>query len=987
MTLIPQSEIDDLKARTDIVAVISRYIELKQQGKCFVGRCPFHGKDDTPSLRIDPVKAVWNCLGGCSGSVNAGGGKGKSGGDVFSFIMKIEKLDFRGAAKFLGLDVKDEGAPPRRNGHSGPKIVALPTVATVALSTARLSTAAQSRAPRTAYISRAVDHWVQEHAINRRSQEYLESRGLVTKALQRAYKVGYSSGSIEDLAGPEESEVHQALKEIGVLSKDGKETMKGRVVFPLMALNQLPVSFYGRSIREEHEPHHMRPAGPPSGLFNWNAARYAEQLILVEAILCAYSMLEARVPNVIPLCGSAAIPSELWDLLERFPVKSVVLGLDADETGRKQTPILAAQLRAKGLHVLTIEWPEKDPNEILVKLGPKKLREIFDKLLAAPKACDVAVSEAAKPLLTALSSPDAAPLADEDLAVRKRSSEGPDASAPPAVEPSTSPSATASASARPTAGQLLAPGLTLSYDDRLWDVTWQNGPEGQLRAHVKVFLGAAEVPAFLDTLNLLTSRSREGFAKKAASLALPLDAPAREQQQLLRLLEADLMRIAELGEERRKAAKETKDDKPQAMTQERRLLAMAYVKAPHLLARVATDIGTAGYVGEPTIKALGYLVCVSRKLPEALSMVILSSSGSGKSALAEVLEKLTPEEDLIVVTRFTASSLYWMPRDALKRKFISIEERSGSQEADYSIRALQSKKKVTMMAPVKDQATGKLETKLFEVEGPASTLESTTESQIHQENATRCFEVRLDESCEQTKRIQDAQRFAKTIEGHRARLVGHEIAALHQDVQRLLRPVRVVIPYAASIEFPTESIRMRRDNPRFLNLVEALAFLHQYQRPLTVFATGEPSDRPLDEIGDDELDEVRVEATLDDYAAAYELASDLLYETLNELKRPLRTFYGKVRSLITDEATKRGEAVSEVSILSREIRQQTNLPPHVVKRSLAELVELEYLAVTRGTRGAASAYRLVDLPEKEAGRIPGLLFPDELARNLSEKSS
>ncbi|MEO7917853.1 MAG: hypothetical protein ABIT01_00185, partial [Thermoanaerobaculia bacterium] len=274
--------------------------------------------------------------------------------------------------------------------------------------------------------------------------------------------------------------------------------------------------------------------------------------------------------------------------------------------------------------------------------------------------------------------------------------------------------------------------------------------------------------------------------------------------------------------------------------------------------------------------------------------------------------------------------------------------------------------------------------KFFEVEGPASFLESTTESRIHHENATRCFEVRLDESREQTLRIQDAQRFAKTLEGHRARGKGQEIAALHHDVQRILRPVSVVIPYASAIEFPTESIRTRRDNPRFLSLIDALAFLHQYQRPLTLFESGEASMTPLDEIADEELAGVRVEATLDDYAMAYELASDLLYETLSELKRPLRVFFSAIRELARRQETQRGKSLDGqvVSLLQRQIRDFTKLEPHTVRRCLAELVELEYLGITRATNGAAYAYRLLELPEKEGGRIPGLLLPEELAEKL-----
>ncbi len=824
---------------------------------------------------------------------------------------------------------------------------------------------------------------------------------------------------------------------MGILAENGngsvKETMRGRIVIPFIAFNQLPVGVYGRSVKDELLPHHRLLRGPRVGLINPNAARGHQELILVESPYDAFSLSEMGLHNAVPLCGAVLLPDHL-ELVRRFAVKSVVVGLDADDTGKKAGPVVAAALSELGVLARVVEWPEKDPNALLVAHGPKKAREIVDALLRAPVSCDLSApasasvpvsheDEAPRPTVDGVSI-SVSSLIDEassreparlpgDLgaaSVREESSQaelelGAFASdsqgAPPAdptnisaealvaspVAVSVAPAADVPAPPRPAKSELLAPGLTLSYDDRLWAVIWQDGPEGQLRAHVKVFLGAAEVPAFLDSLNLRSSRSRDGFTRKAASLALPLDASQRDVQQLLRLLEEDLLRIAELGEERRKAAVTKSDERPGTLTEERRLRAMAYAKAPHFLARVVDDIGAAGYVGEPTIKALAYLVSISRKLPEALSMVILSSSGSGKSALAEVLEKLTPEEDLIVVTRFTASSLYWMPRDALKRKFVSIEERSGSQEADYSIRALQSKSKVTMMAPIKDQATGKLETKFFEVEGPASFLESTTESRIHHENSTRCFEVRLDESCEQTRRIQDAQRFAKTLEGHRAKGRGQEIAALHQDVQRLLRPVRVVIPFAAAIEFPAESIRTRRDNPRFLNLIEALAFLHQVQRPLTLFESGEKAARTLEELSDDELDGFRVEATLDDYAMAYELAAELLYETLAELKRPLRAFFSAVRELAREEGTKRGVKASCVPLLTRQIRDRTRLEQHTVRRYLAELVELEYLAITRGVNGAAYAYRLVDLPEKEGGRIPGLLLPEELAAKLERLRS
>jgi DNA primase len=1016
--LVSPDTIAEVKTRHDIAAFIgSSGVELKRQGRFFVGRCPFHSPDKTPSLVVDPSAQLFNCLGACRTKPNAGGGKGSSGGDVIAFAMKLWGVDFREALKRLGADVPKDLPLPRTRAMKRNGTVA-DTSGALALSDLT------SRAPRIEARLRSVEVDEKELSINVRAQEFLESRALVTKQIWRAFHVGYASGALEELCQSEESLARKLFVEMGRLTKDGKDRMKSRVVFPLYAFNQLPVALYGRAIDEGVVPRHMLEPGPRRGLVNQNAGKRSREILLVESALCVLSLAEAGVTNAVALLGSSVVTEDHRELVRRSGVTSVVVALDGDETGRKAAPQIAAAFAELGVSVRAIEWPEKDPNAILVEHGPRKLREIVDRLLAPALARDVAhvpaeiaaehvgarelaVDAAVNPpLLTApcLSCVKPARESTEEVsAVREEVADvssvaklsaqdlaGDVAASDPSIENAQSvenigvAETTASTEAALDEAELVsrerlaAPSLTLTRGERLFVIDWLDGPSpAHLRATVKLFVGEApQAPAHLDSFNLLSSRSRETYARRAASLALPPDAASSDTARLVRLLEGDLLKIAELGTARREAAEKAPATSPSSIGEERRRSALTYLRSPDLLSRLALDIGASGYVGETTVKVLGYLVSISRKLSDALSMVILSSSGSGKSALAEVLEKLTPEEDLLVVTRFTASSLYWMGKDALKRKFVSIEERVGSQEADYSIRALQSKKKVTMMTPIKDQATGKIETKLFEVEGPASFLESTTESQIHHENATRCFEVRLDESREQTRRIQEAQRHAKTREGQRQRLLASEIEALHQDVQRLLRPIRVVIPFADEIEFPSESIRMRRDNPRFLNLIEALAFLHQYQRPLQLFSTGERSERPLETLSDEELLGYRIEATLEDYASAYELASDLLYETLAELKRPLRVFFGAIRELAK-------EAGETASFLGRQLRDRTSLPHHTIKRYLAELVELEYLAVTRGVRGATNAYRLVDLPEKEGGRIPGLLLPAELAAKLS----
>ncbi len=408
--LIAKADIDALKRRHDLAAfVASSGVELRRVGKYLMGRCPFHPDEKTQSLVVDPKSQQWNCLGGCRANGNGGRGKGSSGGDLFAFAMKAWGVDFREAYARLGGEVKDELPPPRRRGKGG-------------------SLAPVGRAPRTEVLAGAVEHWHRQLSESSAAQEYLESRGLVTRALWRAFRVGHSTGSLLEVAS-EESPARQHLLALGVLARDEEqrivERMAGRVVFPLLALNQLPVNVYGRAISAALEPHHMYLPGPRRGLFNWNAARRAEEIVLVESVIDALSLVEAGVGQAIALFGASGVTEEHRDLVRRFGVKRVVVALDADDAGHQAAPQVAERFGDLGAEVEIVEWPQEDPNALLVRYGPQKLREMVGALLAPAKQRDVGTS------------PDTAGAGSEP-----RGGEG----GPPAVS-GASPSLTASASA------------------------------------------------------------------------------------------------------------------------------------------------------------------------------------------------------------------------------------------------------------------------------------------------------------------------------------------------------------------------------------------------------------------------------------------------------------------------------------------------------------------------------------------------------------
>jgi hypothetical protein len=369
---------------------------------------------------------------------------------------------------------------------------------------------------------------------------------------------------------------------------------------------------------------------------------------------------------------------------------------------------------------------------------------------------------------------------------------------------------------------------------------------------------------------------------------------------------------------------------------------------------VARDVDALGYVGEETNKRLLYLVSVSRKLQGPLSAIVLSQSGAGKSGITEVIEKLTPPEDVVLLTRLTPQSLYYTEPGFLDRKLVIVEERYGSQEADYSIRVLQSRGKLIAAAPIKDPQTGSLKTRVFTVEARAAFIEATTASGVNHENATRCFELTMDESAAQTAKIHERQRRMKTEAGLALRQAAEAVQRRHWNAQRLLEALPVVIPYAEELTFPTAWMRTRRDHARFLNLIEVSAFLHQQARERRGGA---------------------VVAAVADYAAAYQLAGQVLSDTLSDLRRPLR----QALTRIVELSLKGGDG----TVSRREIREALALPDTTVRHWLAELVELEYLEAecSRGGAGKATRYRVSErAPRNEL--VLGLLPPEELKGRL-----
>ena len=413
-----------------------------------------------------------------------------------------------------------------------------------------------------------------------------------------------------------------------------------------------------------------------------------------------------------------------------------------------------------------------------------------------------------------------------------------------------------------------------------------------------------------------------------------------------------------------KAEVANKPQAPPAMSEGERLEALQWLRQPDLKDRLLRDMEALGYVGEEQAKLLVYLIGVSRKLPKPLSGIIISQSGVGKSSLTEILEQLLPPEDVLKFTRVTSQALIYMTDNLLKGKAIIVEERVGAEAAEYSIRALQSSNRLTQATPIKDPITGLFTTKIFTVEGPVAYLETTTDPKINHENATRCFEINLDESERQTSRIQAFQRAQRVPQKRNRHLLAEEIAKRHHQAQRLLQDVLVFIPYAERLTFPSKKLRTRRDNERFLCLIEAVAFLHQFQR----------------ERGQTEDGTAYVLANLEDYRLAYELAKDVLSATLHELSRGGRDVWLALRDWVVAQAQ---DDWAEMVFTRRDARLAIGVEDHQLRAALQELTDMEYLELVSGSNGKTYYYKLLVAREEDAPVV--LLAPEDLARKWPAK--
>ena len=456
---------------------------------------------------------------------------------------------------------------------------------------------------------------------------------------------------------------------------------------------------------------------------------------------------------------------------------------------------------------------------------------------------------------------------------------------------------------------------------------------------VNVLVSGGEA-VHVDTVDLYSAKQRTAFARAAAGeLGVEEAAVQRDLGKLL-------LKLEQLQDRRMEAALTPKNT-PAAMTDAEHAAALELLRDPKLIERIVRDVDQSGLVGEASNTLVAYLACVSRKLDAPLALIIQSTSAAGKSMLMDAALSLVPEEDRVHYSAMTGQSLFYLGTQSVKHKVLAIAEEEGVRQAAYALKVLQSQGELTIASTGKDPASGLLVTQEYRVEGPVMLFLTTTAIDIDDELLNRCLVLTIDESREQTRAIQQRQRTRRTLDGLIAKREQEQLLKLHRNAQRLLRPLAVVNPYAEQLTFLSDRTRLRRDHQKYLTLIEAIALLHQYQRPLRVIGGG--SGRPAVEY---------IEVSPSDIALANQLAHEVLGRSLDELPPHTRRLLATIRELVMTEKVRLGVPQSEVRLTRRAIRDASALSDTRLRLHIERLVEMEYLLAHTGRQGRRFVYEL-----------------------------
>jgi len=349
-----RSDLDEIRNRANIVEVVSEYVTLRKAGRNFIGLCPFH-REKTPSFSVNPEKQIFYCF-GCG-----------EGGDVFSFLMKINNTGFSEALKLLAgkLGIAVSQYRPSES-ESSPKSRML-----------KINAAACD------YFSRCLSG-----NLGAGARDYLKKRGIGEQII-KDFRLGFAPDGWRNLRSElEKNKVPLKLAEqAGLLvAKEGRadyyDRFRARLIFPVENVNGQIIAFGGRILGKGDPKYLNSPESPVyiKGRNLYALSRSREEIrkqgfaVIVEGYFDALAMWASGIRNIVATLGTALTKDHL-DLLRRYTDELVII-FDPDDAGRHAVERSLKLFLAEKINARIVILPDDlDPDEYVRKYGKEAMLE------------------------------------------------------------------------------------------------------------------------------------------------------------------------------------------------------------------------------------------------------------------------------------------------------------------------------------------------------------------------------------------------------------------------------------------------------------------------------------------------------------------------------------------------------------------------------------------------------------------------------------
>jgi|BioPla2DNA2_1021312.scaffolds.fasta_scaffold05865_7 DNA primase len=747
------------------------------------------------------------------------------------------------------------------------------------------------------------------------AKQYLRSRGLDPDKTQAGYMGG-------DLGKGWNEKLQQSAIALGIL-KQAKDTVtpvfKSVVLFFTKNEKGQVIDLYGRSINPNGTGKHFYLSGNHHGLYPGYPEPGTRKLILTECIIDCETLLQQESINnefsIMALFGTNGFTPEHSEAIKNLPeLNEVVLFFDGDESGREAVTRIAEKVKALKPDILitAVDTPEEeDINSLIQGHDP----EILSHLIKSRK-----------------------PVSGSDKIKNTESLDHVSQSVTPHQE---------------AALNTKNPQKITYREGELLLIIW-GGIEREnvhrLRVNLLVQKEGDTMRYYQDDVNLYSNGQLQRYIKGATE---ELDISTTVMKSTLRRLQLQLeeYRLSEIERERKAL-----QPRSYRMTREEEIKAGDFLLSKDLVKITMKAIEKTGLVGEERNGLLLFFLYLSRFFDEPLHAIIFGKSGSGKTYLQTRVSECLPQESLRTITSLTENTLYYSEKDFWKHKVLLIEDLEGVYQAFLPLRELMSRQTITKLTTDKDIKGNNVQ-RVLVVEGPVCVSGATTNTQIYEDNANRSFLLHVDETPDHAQAVMHYQR------RQQAGLVNEKEQntwrQLLRNAQRLLRPVKVINPYAIELDIPQCVFKKLRTNMHYLRLIEIITFYHQKQREWKKDSGGT----------------LYIETTLQDIEWANYLIKDSLLRKSDELSGQVRQFFEGLKSLAGSERR---------SIYAKQVREHFRMHPMKTNRYLRELEQRGYLQLAGGNRKSGYEYEISAWEEYEKLKS-GIDILDEILERLKAK--